>query len=143
MSESHVISALRQKRAELSGELIQTEKRLIQIRADLESLNGTIRVFDPSLVPAAIRPRIKRKHSITFRHGEFSRAILSLLRRSAVPMTVREIAAQIASDYRMDVSSGKAMDAMIAKVRNTLARQKDGTLASEKRADGAVLWRVG
>ena len=46
------------------------------------------------------------------------------------------------SDYRMDVSTGKAMDAMIAKVRNTLARQKDGTLASEKRADGAVLWRV-
>ncbi len=142
MSEPHVISALRDKRAELSGELIQTEKRLIQIRANLDSLDGAIRVFDPSLVPTAIRPRIKRKPSITFRHGEFSRTTLSLLRRSAAPMTVREIATQIASDYRMDVSTGKAMDAMIAKVRNTLARRKDGTLASEKRADGAVLWRV-
>jgi hypothetical protein len=83
MSEPHVISALREKRAELSGELIQTEKRLIQIRADLDSLDGAIRVFDPSLVPTAIRPRIKRKPSVTFRHGEFSRTTLCLLRRSA------------------------------------------------------------
>ena len=57
-------------------------------------------------------------------------------------MTAREIATQIAVDYRMDVSTAKAMDAMLARVRNALARQKDGTLTSEKRADGAVLWRA-
>lgn len=41
-----------------------------------------------------------------------------------------------------ELSTVKAMDGMIANVRNTLARQKGGTLVSEKRADGAVLWRV-
>jgi len=30
----------------------------------------------------------------------------------------------------------------MAKVRNALARRKVGTLTSEKRADGAILWRV-
>lgn len=92
MGEPHVISALRDKRAELSGELIQTEKRLIQIRADLQSLDGAIRVFDPSLVPTAIRPRIKRKPPTVFRYGQFSRTILTLLRQNSGPMTVREIA---------------------------------------------------
>jgi hypothetical protein len=142
MSETHVVSVLCAKRAELAGELIQIQKRLIQIRADLDSLDGAIRVFDPSLVPSAIRPRIKRKPHATFRHREFSRTVLAILRRAGSPMTVREIVTQLATDYRMDMASGKALGAMIAKVRNTLARQKDGTLASERRADGAILWRV-
>jgi hypothetical protein len=32
MADPHVISALREKRAELSGELIAAEKRIIQLR---------------------------------------------------------------------------------------------------------------
>jgi hypothetical protein len=48
-------------------------------------------------------------------------------------MTAREIAAQLAADYRMDASNMDAMNALVAKVRNTLARQKG--LASEVRGD--------
>jgi hypothetical protein len=35
MADPHVISALREKRAELSGELIAAENRIVQLRADI------------------------------------------------------------------------------------------------------------
>jgi hypothetical protein len=141
MSETHVISALKDKRAELSGELIAAERRIIQIRADLEALDRTIRVFDPTLAPHTIRPVLKRRKPTVFQHGDFTRVLLSILRRSEAAMTVREIAAQIAADYRIDVSSLHAMNQLMVKVRSTLARQKGGLLISGKRGDAAE-WRV-
>ena len=54
-------------------------------------------------------------------------------------MTAREIAVQLAARYQMDASNTDAMKALVAKVRNTLARQKG--LVSEVRGD-AKAWRV-
>jgi hypothetical protein len=52
---------------------------------------------------------------------------------------VREIAAQLATRYQLDASDRDAMKALVAKVRNTLARQKG--LVSEMRGD-AKAWKV-
>jgi hypothetical protein len=75
MAEAHVISALRAKRAELDGELRQAEKRIIQLRADFENVDGAIRDLDPSLAPRTIRPKLKRKPPAHFRHGRFNRGV--------------------------------------------------------------------
>jgi hypothetical protein len=138
MTETHVISALRAKRAELSGELLQAERRIVQIRGDLTALDATIRVFDPTLVPTAIRPRIKRKPPTAFRHGEFSRIIRDVLRRAEAPMSVREIARQIVTERDLDASS---LDTLVVKVRATVWRSGKG-LASEKRPDGTAVWHT-
>jgi hypothetical protein len=139
MADPHVISALRQKRAELSGDLIAAEKRIVELRADIDSLDRTIRVFDPTSEPHAIRPILRRKKPTPIPRGQCSRAILDMLRLSEVPMTAREIAAQLAARYQVDASNMDAINALVAKVRNTLARQKG--LASEMRSD-AKAWRV-
>jgi hypothetical protein len=54
-------------------------------------------------------------------------------------MTAREIAAQLAARYQIDSSNMDAIKALVAKVRNTLARQKG--LVSELRGDMKA-WRV-
>jgi hypothetical protein len=133
MADPHVISALKEKRAELSGELIATEKRIVQLRADIDSFDGAIRVFDPTSEPHKIRPILRRKKSAFIPRGQCSRAILDILRHADGPMTAREIAAQLAARYQMDASNLDAMNALVAKVPNTLARQKG--LASEARGD--------
>jgi hypothetical protein len=139
MADPHVISALRGKRAELSGELIAAEKRIIQLRADLDCLDGAIRVFDPTAEPRKIRPVQLRPTPGPIPRGQCSRAVLDMLRRAAEPMTAREIATQLAADYRMDAGNAGAMNALVAKVRNTLAKQKG--LASATRGDRKA-WRV-
>src|SRR5947209_7329707 len=115
MADPHVISALRNKRAELSGELIAAEQRIVQLRADIASLDGAIRVFDLSAAPDKIRPVLRRKKPTLIPRGQCSRAVLDMLRSADAPMTAREIAAQIAARYQMDASNMEAMKPLVAK----------------------------
>jgi hypothetical protein len=141
MADPHVISALREKRAELSGELIAAEKRILQLRDDISSLDRAIRVFDPTGEPHTIRPILRRKKPTLIPRGQCSRAVLDMLRHADSPMTAREIAAQLAARYQMDASNTDAMKALVSKVRNTLARQK--ALASEMRGEAkAKAWKL-
>ena len=57
MAEPHVMHALRHKRAELAGTLIQLEQQLVQQRADLTHIDATMRLFDPNIQPDEIHPR--------------------------------------------------------------------------------------
>jgi hypothetical protein len=139
MADPHVISALRAKRAELAGELIAAEKRILQLRADIDSLDGAIRVFDPSAAPDRIRPILRRKKPTLIPRGQCSRVVLDTLRNANTALTVRDIAAQLAARYQLDASDRDAMKALVAKVRNTLARQKG--LTSEMSGDVKV-WKM-
>jgi hypothetical protein len=119
--------------------LIAAEKRILRLRDDIAGLDRTIRVFDPTAEPHAIRPILRRKKPTFIPRGQCSRAVLDMLRHADSPMTAREIAAQLAARYQMDASNMDTMKALIAEVRNTLARQKG--LASGMRGD-AKAWMV-
>ena len=54
MAESHVVSALVSKRAEIAGLIARKEQQLGQFRADLVHLNATLRLFAPGLEPKTI-----------------------------------------------------------------------------------------
>ena len=138
MSESLVITGLRAKRAELAGELREAEKRLDRLRADLDAIDGAIRVFDPAARPETIRAKARSKPPAVFPHGQFSRLLLDVLRRSDRPLSPREIAEQIAREHGLDTSGG--LHALLHKVRNTLARSRDG-LTGERDGD-VTRWRV-
>jgi hypothetical protein len=142
MADTHVISALVSKRAELSGELIAAEKRIEKLRADLEHIDGAIRVFDPAAVPVKIRPRKPLSVPLTsLPHGQASRFILGILREATEPMTARQIADTLAERCGIAEPSPSQQKAMLTKVRNMLARQDGRGLIREERKDGAV-WRV-
>lgn len=140
MAETHVISALVAKRAELAGELMAVEKRIVQIRTDLANIDGAIRVFDPSIAAAKIRPVLRRKAPLPLPRGQGSRIIMDVLRKAGVPLTLREISERIASDYRLDTGT-TAMNKLVNKVRNTLARQSGNVVISEL-AGNARVWRI-
>jgi len=49
MAESHVVSALANKRAEIAGMLARAQQQTGQFRADLAHLDATIRLFAGAL----------------------------------------------------------------------------------------------
>jgi hypothetical protein len=55
MAEPHVVAALKDKRADLSGTIADLEKQISQHRADLLHVDAVLRLFAPDLEPAAIR----------------------------------------------------------------------------------------
>jgi hypothetical protein len=129
------------KRAEIDGDLRQTAKRVADLRADRDTIDAAIRVFDPSRVPHQIKPHLRRPKPRLFRHGECSRAILGMLRTAAEPMTVRQIADKLVDDYHLDLSQPGDREALTAKVRNTLSRHGGKALVREQRG-ADVVWSV-
>ena len=73
MTNSHVISALRLKRAEISGHIHDLEKRIARQRANLANLDATIKLFSPGTNPNAIRRNGFYRRTRYFAHNELSR----------------------------------------------------------------------
>ena len=98
MAESHVISALRTKRAEISGHVHDLEKRVKTWRARLAHIDAAIKIFSPETDPEAIPPRRTYRRSRYFMRGEFARLCLDELRKAdGRPITTAAIVAGIIS----------------------------------------------
>lgn len=91
MAEPHVIAALSKKRAELAGDIERTQRELQDMIRDLEHLDRTLLLFDPSYEIASIRPKAFRPPADWSRRGEMTRLILGILRKATEPLTSRDI----------------------------------------------------
>jgi hypothetical protein len=92
MAESHVISALRAKRAEVSGYIHDLEKKVRTWRARLAHIDASIKIFSPETDPEAIPLRRTYRRSGYFKHGEFARLCLDELRKAdGQPITTAAI----------------------------------------------------
>lgn len=95
MSETHVISALRAKRAEISGHVHDLEKRSKTWRARLAHIDAAIKIFSPDTDPDAIPPKKPYRRSRYFQRGEFSRLVQDGLREATAPVTTADLATGI------------------------------------------------
>ncbi len=95
MTNSHVISALRLKRAEISGHIHDLEKRIARQRANLANLDATIKLFSPGTNPDAIPPKRAYRRTRYFAHNELSRLTQDALRMASGPLTSAEIAGAV------------------------------------------------
>ena len=141
MGDTYVISGLTAKRAELAGEIQQTEKHLAGLRSALEALDLTIGLFDPSIAPKAIRPKLKRiAKDGQFKAGELTRTVLGVLRRANRPLTVREIAGEVAAICGLDMSTIAAANVVVANTRAALSRPHDGLMSKKEGREPMVYW---
>jgi len=141
MAEPHVIAALRDKRAELSGGIADLEKRIGQQRADLLHVDAVLRLFAPDLEPAAILPKAVRQPSGWFRPGELARMVLDVLRTAPAPLSIREITAQVMERRGLDPQDGRMAELLRKLVRNAVNRQAADLV--ERVEDGTLVrWRV-
>jgi hypothetical protein len=92
MAELHVVSALRNKRAELVGTVRQLEQQLAQQVTNLAHLDATMQLFDLDIRPQEIRPKQQRARSAWFRQGEYLRLIYHQLRDAPRPVATRKLA---------------------------------------------------
>src|ERR1017187_6674883 len=92
MGETHVISALRTKRAEVSGYIHDLEKKVRNLRASLAHIDATIRLFSPETDPNAIPPRRTYRRSRYFSAGEITKRCHDILREATAPMTTAAVA---------------------------------------------------
>jgi hypothetical protein len=102
MAESHVVSALVNKRAEIAGMIARTEQQLGQFRADLVHLDATIRLFAPGMEPQTIPAKRIRQSDLWFEQGELSRRVLDALRRAGEPIRAPDLVKAVMIDKGLD-----------------------------------------
>ena len=142
MVESHVVSALVNKRAEIAGVIARTEKQLGQFRADLVHLDATIRLFAPGMEPQTIPAKRIRQSDLWFEQGELSRRVLDALRRAGEPIRAPDLVKAVMIDKGLDPADRPTFARVQWKIRDTLNRlNKRGLLASDGTGHG-VLWRI-
>jgi hypothetical protein len=117
MADTHIISALREKRAVVAGLVEKLERRLEQHRADLAHIDGVLRLFRPDQNPDEIKPKqtyVRRTRY--FARNEFSRLVLDTLRKAdGKPLS--------GDDLINQVFAVKGFDAADAIMRAALRKQ--------------------
>lgn len=141
MAEPHVVSALRDKRAEISGVIDDMERRIARRRADLVHVDAVLRLYAPELEPNSIAPKTVRRGNGWFGPGELSRMVLDVLRIAPVPMTLKAITAEVTMRRRLDVTDERTARLVGKLVHNAITRQASELV--EKITEGrTVTWRV-
>src|ERR1700719_2886064 len=102
MAESHLVSALADKRAEIAGMIARAQQQLGQFRADLVHLDATIRLFAPAMEPETIPPKRIRQSDLWFEPGGLSRRALDALRRAGAPIRAPDLVRAVMIDTGLD-----------------------------------------
>lgn len=143
MAEPHVITALVRKRAELAGDIENTQEAIARMIRELEGLDATIRLFDPDYRVEEIRPKAFRPPEDWSKRGEMSRVVLDILRRAAEPLTSRDIALQLIAQRGLDKSDERFVRLMVKRVGVALRGQRDkGTVKSSQGTGLYMVWEL-
>lgn len=143
MAEPHVVSALVKKRAELAGDIDTAQAKLRQMILDLESLDKTLLMFDPSYQIASIKPKAFRPPEDWSKRGEMTRLILGILRQATEPLTSQDIALQLMLERGLNRDDTKLARLMTKRVGVALRGLRDRDVAQSTPGPGmSVLWQL-
>jgi hypothetical protein len=140
MGEPHVISTLRDKRAELSGLIRDLERKIGQHRADLLHLDATMRIFAPECQPESTRARQQRTRNGWFEHGECVRLVCDILRDAPAPMATGDIASRLIE--RKGIPAGDERSRALVQKTILGSLNRAGGTVERMVVDGLVCWRV-
>jgi hypothetical protein len=105
MAESHVVTGLVAKRAELAGRIEAHRRELEQLEAHVGHLDGAIKLFAPDYQLEGIRAKPPRRRNRFFLQGECQRLVLEIFREAAQPLSAPRLAEALARRKGLEASS--------------------------------------
>jgi hypothetical protein len=144
MAESHVISGLISKRAELSGLFQLHQTQLRQIAVDLAHIDGAIRVFDPDYDLGTIKAKVTKEPNPWFEHGETSKLLLDVLRTSSTALSTRQLGEDMLLLKGLTVENPKQWDLLLKMILSAAERlARKGIIQKQRRSQsGSVIWQI-
>jgi hypothetical protein len=85
---TYTVNELYDKRAELAGEIVQAEKKVRDLGADLAHIEAAIRILRPATVLEKVVPRHIEYRPRYFKRGQLTRLILNYMREHAGDLVV-------------------------------------------------------
>jgi hypothetical protein len=140
--ETHVVSALIEKRARLAGELRAKQTEVRQIKRALEGVDLCIRMFKEGFDPETIAPKVTfRKSPALLPKGVGSRRALEILRETGEAFAAPELARMILE--RMGKEPSEQSISMLAKtIHSSFSRQKNPVVIYDRSSTWPGKWRL-
>jgi hypothetical protein len=139
-SNQYALCALRERRAELAGEITQLESRLRHLRESLIHLDGSLKLFAPDYDPTTARAKRPYKRVKLFGAGKLNRLVLDALRKGGKPMTTGEIVDSIVATLQYGPDAAKGMKNRV-RANLTYLCKFSGTVVKEGERETAV-WEL-
>ena len=141
MGTQHAITALRDKRGELAGQIDALQDQLRQAFIDMDHIDATLRMFVPDIELDEIKPKPLPPRHRAFK-GQVTRAILAMLRKEG-PMDAKAITLRLMAERELNVNDSGLQKAMHKRIGAALRNLRERTLVSSRSGSGGLLvWSV-
>jgi hypothetical protein len=142
MANENVLSGLIRKRAEITAQVEALQMQLRKLIMDADNIDGAIRIFNPDMDLADIRPKAVPRQHMAF-EGEIRRATLDTLRGTGLALTIKDIALRLVEDRKMNASDARLLRTIEKKVSACLRKLRgQGTVQSEKERGSYLRWKL-
>jgi hypothetical protein len=135
MTDSHTISGLLKKRAEIAGKIEHVHRDLNDLIADLDYIDNAIRIVDPDCDISLTKTKPYPPRMGSFR-GEMARFVLGHLRQAKDPSTSLEIAYAVMEGRGLDINDERAVIVIRKRVGACLSKYKRKGIIKEVPAEG-------
>src|SRR5690348_9488489 len=112
---SHVLTGLIAKRREIAGQIEDLQRRLKVAVTELDSVESTIRIFDPDIDLSPFGPRPVPPPHNAFK-GELSRILIDTLKASAVPLSTGKLTEVVMKERGIPLDDLRARRVMLRRV---------------------------
>ncbi len=149
MGDSFIISGLRDKRAEIAGQISELEHKIDQLRAELIHVDAVLHLFRPDIDLETIPEKTRRpRQSDYFGRGEITRACLETLRDAGDDdwLTGDESTVRIMQNKGLDpIVDRRLRSDFLRRILQSLdaLERRYGTVKKSGSGRGGVRWRIG
>ena len=141
MVTTHAITALRDKRGELAGQIDALQDQLRQAFIDMDHIDATLRMFQPDIELDEIKPKPLPPRHRAFK-GQVTRAILAMLRKEG-PMDARAITLRLMAERELNLNDKDLQKAMHKRIGAALRNLRERTLVESEMISGGLLqWSI-
>lgn len=138
-----VVHGLIDNRAEVVGKIEALQAQLAQLLSDLDSLDRSIRIFEPDidLADAPVKP--VPPANAAFR-GEVQRFLLDAIRKSDVALTTHDLARSIMEARGLNTADKALLKLISTRTGHSLSslRRKGFVVAEKANAGGLLRWQL-
>ena len=142
MADTHVISALVKKRAELRGDIIHYKQLIATLDKDLQTIDATIKIFDVDYDISSIKPVIKSRNRF-FNNGEAKVLVLEVLKNSDIPLSTDKISDIIATNKNLSFENKADKSNFQKSILLALNTCLSNNLVEKVSKDGlSIVWKI-
>lgn len=142
MADSHVISALVKKRAELRGDIIHYKQLIATLDKDLQTIDATIKIFDVDYDISSIKP-VRKGRNRFFNNGEAKVLVLEVLKNSSLPISTDKISEIIATNKNLSFENKTDKSNFQKSILLALNTCLSNNLVEKVSKDGlSIVWKI-